>query len=264
MVGEATGRDLKEVTGEKKEAIDKTLAYLLKKGYILKRRSGATSVFQAMKRANWKDNFPSLNFEVPFKMPYFHDMAVFNWGDMVLLGSKSKWGKTTISINLVRRFVDQGYKPYYICLETGSRFIKTALHLGLRDGDFFWDFQGDPTKIELEKNAITIIDWLLIEDKAQTDTILKHFCEQLFKTNGFLIIFMQLKQSGGWFAPNMVEQFPALGARYLYKNDADGTEGAWNIDCMREAKMKCKTHKVDCVYNWDAKTLNRIDEVETK
>lgn len=260
VVGEATARDIKEVTGEKKEPVDKTLAYLVKEDYILKRRSGATAIFQAIKKANWKDIFPDLTFEVPFQVPYFYDKAIFNWGDMLLLGSKSKWGKTTISINIVRKLVDQGYKPYYICLETGSRFIKTAMTLQLRDGDFFWDFQADPTKIELEKNAITIIDWLLIEDKAQTDVVLKHFCEQLFKTNGFLIIFMQLKKDGTWFAPNMVEQFPSLGARYLYKDESDGTEGTWHIDCMREAKMKSKTHKVDCIYDWDKKTLKRIDE----
>ena len=71
--------------------------------------------------------------EIDFKVPYFQDIAVLNWGDMLLLGSKAKYGKTTISMNFVKSFVEQGVKPYYISLETGSRFIKTAIKLRLND-----------------------------------------------------------------------------------------------------------------------------------
>jgi len=88
----------------------------------------------------------------------------------------------------------------------------------------------------IEKNAVTIIDWLMVEDKSQTDSVMKYFVEQLFKTNGFLIIFMQIKKNGEWFAPNMIDQFPTLAARYIYDNDEDGTTGKWLIDVIREAK----------------------------
>jgi hypothetical protein len=261
MVGDATSRDIKEVIGEKKELIDKALAYLVKEGFIIKHRAGSTLLYSATKKADWKEEFPAMDCTVPFKVPYFYDAAMFNWGDLILLGSKSKFGKTTISMNMVKSFVDQGFKPYYISLETGSRFFKTARQLGIKEGDFVWDFQPDPTKVELEKNAITIIDWLMIEDKAQTDSILKYFVEQLFKTNGFLIIFMQLKADGTWFAPNMVDQFPALGARYLYKDAGDGTEGTWIVDPIREPIRKGKRVHIDCVYDWDKRILQRLDEV---
>ena len=260
IVEEATSRDIKEVIGEKKEIIDECLSHLIREGYVTKIRS----VYHVIKKANWKDTFLNFSVRIPFKMPYFYDIAHFNWCDMLLLGSKSKWGKTTIAMNMIKRFVDQGIKPYYLSLEAGSRFIETGVKLGLKEGDYFWDFQSDVTKIELEKNSITIIDWLLISDKSQTDSVLKHFVEQLFKTNGFLIIFMQLKMDGTWFAPNMVEQFPSLGARYLYDSEEDGTRGKWIVNPIRERKQKVRTVNIPCIYDFDTKIFNRIDELETQ
>ena len=180
----------------------------------------------------------------------------------MVLGSKTKFGKTTIAMNLVKAFVDQGIKPYYISLETGSRFVKTATKLGLKEGDFYWDFLADPTKIELEQNGVTILDWLLIEDKAATDTVLKHFVEQLHKTQGFLIIFMQLKTDGNWFAPNMVEQFPALAAKYLYDKEADGTYGKWQVEAVREPKFKTKKIAIPCLYDFGTRILTPMDELQ--
>ena len=259
IIEDATARDVREALGFKKEDIDKSLQHLVKEGFLLKKRR----MFHIIKRADWKDHFPNLDNEIKFKMPYFYDYAVFNWGDMLLLGSRAKWGKTTISVNMVEDFVRQGIKPYYISLETGSRFIKTALKLGLKEGDFYWCFEANPTKIELEKNAITILDWLLIEDKSQSDAVLKHFVEQLFKSNGILIVFMQLKSDNSWFAPNMVGQFPSLMARYLYDDEQDGTTGKWKLDVIREPKFKTKEAIVPCKYDWDTRRLKRIDENNT-
>jgi hypothetical protein len=258
VVGEATGKDCKEVVGEKKEVVDKALSTLVKDGYVLKRRQ----MFQIIKKAEWKDNFFDGGTELPFQVPFFHKYAQLNWGDLVVLGSKTKFGKTTIAMNLVKSFVDQGIKPYYISLETGSRFVKTATKLGLKEGDFYWDFLADPTKIELEQNGVTILDWLLIEDKAATDTVLKHFVEQLHKTQGFLIIFMQLKTDGNWFAPNMVEQFPALAAKYLYDKEADGTYGKWQVEAVREPKFKTKKIAIPCLYDFGTRILTPMDELQ--
>lgn len=258
IIGEATSRDVKEVVLEPKAKVDKALAFLVREGYALKGRGG---LYHAIKRANWKDTLPHLENRVKFKVPYFYDIAHFNYGDMVLLGSKSKWGKTTISMNIVKQFVDQGIKPYYISLETGSRFIGTAIKLGLKEGDFNWAFEADPTKIELEKEGVTIIDWLLVEDKAMTDTVMKHFVEQLFKTNGFIFIFVQLKENGDYFAPNMIKQFPAMAARYFYDDEKDGTTGSWFVDAIREGKDNVKTTKIACKYDWTTKIHNRVDEI---
>ena len=61
-----------------------------------------------------------------------------------------------------------------------------------------------------------IIDWLCPDNFAEVDKIFRHFTEQLAKTGGILIVFMQLKESdGSWFSNNLVKQFPALCTKYL-------------------------------------------------
>jgi len=264
IVEEAGSRDIKEALGEvgaeAKQRIEKAIQYLVKEGFLIKKRR----FYHIIKKADWKEIFPNLDNSINFKLPYFYDVGSFQWGDLILLGGNPKRGKTTISMNFVSEFVKQGIKPYYICLETGSRFLKIALQLGLKEGDFYWDFVVDPTKIELEKNAVTIIDWLLIVDKAMTDTIFRHFVEQLYKSNGFLIVFMQLKENNEYFAPNMVHQFTALSARYLYDKDDEGTFGKWIVDVIREPVSKYKKGIIPCQYLWDEKRLVRLDELKGK
>ena len=258
-VGEASARDCKEIVEEKKEVVDKILSQLVKDGFIMKKNR----YFHFIKKADWKDTFFDGAKEIEFKIPFFSKYAILNYGDMVVLGARSKVGKTTIAMNFVKALVDQGVKPYYVSLETGSRFITSATKLGMKEGDFYWDFLSDPTKIEFEQNAVTILDWLLIEDKAQSDVVLKHFVEQLYKTKGFLIIFMQLKADNNWFAPNMIEQFPALAAKYIYDKDNDGTYGKWMIEAIREARYKMKKMSIPCVYDFDSRILSPMDEVQT-
>jgi len=166
-------------------------------------------------------------------------------------------------------------KPYHLvfarrngyCYWSGnSRFLKTALTLGLKEGDFYHAFVSDPTKVELEKNAVTILDWLLIDNYAETDKVLKYFVEQLNKTNGFLIIFMQLKEGDNWFAPNMIHFFPALAARYIYDKveTGYGTTGAWVIDAVRDPKNHSKGGNLPCTYDWVNKTLKLNGEIDEK
>lgn len=254
---EGTSKDIEQALGEKKAVVDKSLAYLTKELLVIKK----SRMYHLIKRADWKDVYPTLVPRIDFKMPYFDDIAHFNWGDMILLGSKAKFGKTTISINILKRLIEQGIKPYYICLEPGSRFIQTAVSLGIKEGDFFWDVQTDPTKVDLEKNAVTILDWLMVENKAETDTVFHHFIKQLVRTNGILIVFQQCKTDGGWFAPNMATQFPAFAARYLYEKEEDGTFGAWHIDAIREAKRFMKKGIIPCKYIYEEKKLARLDEL---
>ena len=260
---DATKMDVQRALEEKKIRVDKTLTYLVKEGYLLKRGRS----YHIIKKANWKYSLINIAKKIPFKMPYFYDVANFNWGDLVLIGSKNKRGKTHIAMNIVKQLVDQGIKPYYISLETGSRFTEIALQLGLKEDDFGWDEIADPTKIELEKNAVTIIDWLLIVDKAKTDLVFRHFIEQLHKTNGFLVIFQQLKHTkendNQFFAPNMAMQFPSLAARYIYEQEGEGTYGRFEIDATRDPKsFGRKTNKLPCKYDWKTKELKRIDELK--
>lgn len=254
IVGDATARDIKEITNEKKESVDKALAHLIKEGYILKH----SRLYQIIKKAEWKDTFDSFT-RFPYKVPYFNEIAHFNVGDLLLLGMRSKFGKTTVSQGILREFVKQGIKPYYLSSESGSRFQQTAKTLGMKEGDFFWDFVSDPTKIELEPNAVTIIDWLLIADKSITDSVFKYFVEQLYKTKGFLIIFQQLKTNYEWFAPNFAEQFPSLAARYIYDEETSGETGYWQVDSIRESKHHAKKEKIRCRYDFNTRELKVIE-----
>jgi len=91
---------------------------------------------------------------------------------------------------------------------------------------------------------------------------MKHFVEQLVKTNGFLIIFMQLKENDTWFAPNMATQFPAFAARYVYDEDDTGVYGKWLVDAVRDPIAKAKGGSIPCKYIWEDKILQRMDEIK--
>jgi hypothetical protein len=253
----ANSREIKDALGHSKEDIDKALAYLVKEQRLI--RKGRN--FCVIKKANWKTSLNMTAKSIDFEMPFFSKYANLCYGDNVLLASGTKSGKTTVAMNLVADITKQvkslglNRKVYYITSEAGSRFMKTAMALGIQEGDFEWDFVSDPTKINLEDNAITILDWLMIEDKAQTDAVMKYFVDQLFKTNGFLVTFMQLKENGDWFAPNMVKQFPALAARYLYTDEGKGINGNWILDAIREPKTHQKTGLIPCEFDFKTKRL---------
>lgn len=254
----ANSKEIQDALGLKKQVVDKSLSHLTKEQHVIKKGRN----FYAIKKADWKEGLNIAATALDFKVPYFDNCANLAWGDMILLGSKSKYGKTTIAMNIVKQLVDQGKKPYYISLEAGSRFTQTALALDLKEGDFKWDFISDPTRINLEDNAITILDWLLVEDKAMTDSVMKYFIEQLYKTQGILIAFVQLKETGDYFAPNMIKQFPALAARYLYTGDGTGVDGEWVLDAIRDPKIHMKTGKIPCSYDWNTKRLRTLEEIQ--
>lgn len=244
--------------GEDKMRIDKVLKFLCKEQYILKKGRN----YCIIKKLEWKETLLDVGKPVDFKVPYFDDCAKFCYEDMILVCARNKVGKTSISVNMIKQLVDQGITPYLINLERGGRFAKIALQLGLKDGDFKHSFCSDPTAIELEKNAVTIIDWLLITDKSETDVVFKHFIEQLNKQGGFLIIFQQLKDDNSYFAPNMAKQFPALAVRYMYDDERDGTYGKFVIDVIREPKGQMKSWEIPCKYDYQTKIFERIDQLE--
>ena len=73
-----------------------------------------------------------------------------------------------------------------------ERKIETFREFDLKEGDFFWATGYEPAKVELKDNAVTIIDWLDVEDFTQTAQIYKILQRQLDKHNGLLIVFSQL------------------------------------------------------------------------
>uniref|UniRef100_A0A6M3KVM6 Putative bifunctional DNA primase/polymerase n=1 Tax=viral metagenome TaxID=1070528 RepID=A0A6M3KVM6_9ZZZZ len=262
IVGDASARDVKEVVGETKEKVDKALAFLVKEGYAFKKRSS----YHVLKRIQWKDTFFDEDKLLDFKVPYFYDVAIFRPGDMILIGGQQKVGKSHVALNIIKQLVEQKKKPYYLNLEAGNRFAKIAKQLGLKDTDFFNATHFSPESIELEDKAITIIDWLLPKDYAETDKLFQHFAEQLFRHGGLLFVFVQLRNSGDFFAKDMVAMFPAFVCRYLYDKNAQGEEtpetGAFHVDYVREPKQNRKRFIIPCKYGFETRRLTRTDELD--
>ena len=263
LVEEANSKDVQLVVGESKEKVDRVLSYLVKEGYILKKRRN----YLVLKKIDWSDSYTKDEVPINYRMPYFDDIGYFKVCDLILIGGQQKVGKSHIALNIIQRLVKQGIKPYYINLEPGNRFVSISRSLGLKEGDFFYTTFFHPEQLELEDNAITIIDWLLPKDYAETDKLFQHFCEQLYKHKGNLIVFMQLRESGDFYAKDMTAMFPALVCKYLYDKDADGndipTSGYFKVDYIREPTTSLKKYKIPCKYNWSTRILSRLDELDS-
>ena len=166
---------------------------------------------------------------------------------------------THLAMNIIKQLVSQNIKPYYISLESGSRFVKIANDLKLKDKDFFFDTIFSPEEVELEDNAVTIIDWLLPKDYAQVDKLYNYFAEQLTKKGGILIIFAQLKMDGKFFAENMISLFPALVAKFEYIKDSNGqedrTKSNLTVEKAREGKTPNSFTVIPCEYDFHSKEL---------
>jgi hypothetical protein len=257
IVEEATARDLQQALNMHKQDIDKALSYLVREEYVIKKKR----MFHILKKVEWKEAWMEESSEINYKMPYFYDVAKFRDGDMIIIGAKTKVGKSHIAMNIVKRLAKQGRKAYYVCLEAGNRFAIISQQLGLKEGDYKYCICFDPEQIELEKDAITIIDWLLPKDYANTDKIFAHLSQQLIKFGGNLIVFVQLRDSTGeFFAKDMIGLFPALVSRYLYKDENDGTKGFFSVEYIREPLSRRKSATIPCTYNWSTKELTRDDE----
>lgn len=246
---------------ENKKRIDKTIQYLIKEDYVYKKGR----VITLIEKLEWQDNIVDVGVPIDFEIPYFGKYANFNWGDLIIIGGKVKTGKTTLAINVLQRLIKQGIKPYYIYNESGSRYSKTACQLGLKDGDFYRSFCSDPNKAILEPGAVTIYDWVRPIDFADTANIFDSFTGKLEKTKGILICFVQLKQSKdqnkNFFAENMIGQFPALMSKYVLKNEEEGSETHFEVSDVREPKNKGRKFQIDCLYNWEDKTVKTLEEV---
>lgn len=257
IVQEASARDIKEVVEEKKENIDKALAFLVKEGYVLKHKR----FYKIIQKAEWKDTFFHEGQEINYKMPYFHDCAIFRFGDMIVMGGTQKVGKSTVVMNVIKRLVAQGIKPYLLNLESGNRFSIISRKLGLIEGSYWYVTTSSPEQIELEDNAFTIIDWLLPKDYAETDKIFQRLSEQLIKHKGILLVVVQLKPDNSFFAPSMIAMFPSFVCKYIY-DDEEGVKGHFQVEQVREPKRQYKRGSIPCVYDFESRELKRVDEIE--
>lgn len=244
--------------GEKRKKIDRILHKLLNEKKI--RQLGR--VYESIEKIEWTDTLVDKNTPVNFKVPYFHDYVHFNIGDIAIIGSQTKYGKTTLAINIIKRLVKQGIKPYYIYSESGGRFSKVALHLGLKDGDFFMKRIPNPEEILLEDNSVVVYDWVKPTEKlgfARTDLLFDHLVHKAEESHSFMICFVQLRQNNDFFAKDQIGQYPALLSRYIYESD-DGLNTKFTLDFVRDSKVRGKKFEIPCKYLWDKKLVVRKDE----
>jgi len=254
LVESASVYDIKDYCKEERKSVIEAIEKLEEEGWLVKHRKE----YKLIKKIDWNDAIGNLGETIPYNVPYFHSRAYFCQSDMILVGATTGSGKTHVAMNMVLDFVRQGIKPYYVSTESGSRHARVARDLGLKDGDYFWADIVSATEIPIEPNVVTIIDWLLPADYAETDKLFQHFANKMSKSGGLLIIFMQLRKDGNWFAENLCTMFPSFAARYTLNDDRDG--GAFKIDKIRESKEKDSYKDINCTYNWRDKTLITIDD----
>jgi len=241
---DVSAKDIMESLKLSRAIIDKYLSKFVKEGKAIRLGRGR---YQYKEKIEWTDATPEVIEEYQYKMPLFNNIALFQDADCLILGGKTNEGKTTIALNILKQIIEQGIKPYYVYNEAGSRFQKIAKLLEI-EGKFFHCQHANPLAVELEPNSFTIIDWLCLENKAETDTTLKHLNDELQRKRGILIIFTQLKQNYEWFAPNLIDHFPTFAARYIQDNE-NHTEGHWDISKIKEPRGNFCTYILPCMYD---------------
>lgn len=247
-------KDIMESLNISRAVVDKYLSKFVKEGKAIRMGRGR---YQYKEKITWEDDIPEAIREYEYKIPIFNNIATFADKDVILLGGKPNEGKTHISLNILKQIIEQGIKPYYIHSESNCRWQTIGKKLTIL-GKFYRTFHANPLQIELEYNAFTIIDWLIFEDKSQTDTILKYLNDELQRKGGILVIFTQLKQDYSWFAPNLITAFPSFAARYIQDNE-EHTEGHWQIDKIKESRGNYTSYILPCEYNKDTKIFKTKD-----
>jgi hypothetical protein len=241
-------RDIIESTGLKRSCVDKYLSKFVKEGKAIRLARGR---YQYREKIEWDDTAPEIVAEYKYNIPFFQNIAYFQDRDVILIGARTNDGKTTIAMNILKQMIDQGVKPFYIYSEAGSRFQKISKEIGIT-GKYYHTYHANPLAIELEQDSFTIIDWLHLEHKENTDTVLKHLNDELQRKGGILIVFTQLKQTFEFFAPNMIDHYPTFATRYMQDNQ-EKTVGHFQVDKMKEPKGHFTNATIPCEYNMQTK-----------
>lgn len=238
----ATSNDLKNSLGHPKKDIEDSLSYLLKEQKIQK----LGRVYKYIEKVEWETDFMSVGEPLGFEVPWFGSYNNFDSGSMIILGGKTGEGKTHLALNLIKEFVDKGKRPYYICTEAGSKFKLISATLGLKEGDYAFKIVPDATAVELEDNAITIIDWLNPQDYSQVGNLMKTLNDQLVRHGGLLIVFVQVRKDGSFFAPDLFDFYASFVAKYRHSKKVnevtkevtfDNENTYWKTEKMRDSKV---------------------------
>lgn len=252
---ECSVRDLQDVLKAEKKDIMECIAQLILDNKIYKQRT----LYKAILKPDWKTEFLAESQIVDFNVPYFSDIATFRRGDMICLGAGTGVGKGHICMNIIKKYVEQGIKPFYVSSEPGNRFATIAMRLGLREGDFNFCNHYHPEKLELEDDAVTFYDWILPEEFSGTANLYKLFAHQLDKHKGILYVLSQLNDTtGDFYASPMVRFFSSMAVKYYYtkvNNITDNTNTYFKTSKIRESKNGIQEITIPMKYNPDTKVL---------
>jgi len=244
---EASTQDLKACIDAEPKDVKEVLARLIDDDKIYKQRS----MYKNIEKADWKTEFIKESKILDFPVPYFDKYATFRRGDMVCVGAETGVGKSYISLNIIRQLVEWGIKPKggirYLSSEPGNRFAKIAIEMGLKEGDFYFFNHYNPEQIELEDDAVTIIDWLLPEDFSQTANLYKIFSKQLDKHGGLCFIFSQLREDKNFYASQMVKMYASVACKYFYSElngIKDNVNTYFQTEKIRESKSNQQYLKI--------------------
>jgi hypothetical protein len=261
MLEISTARELKESLKQEKNDIEEVLDYLIKEGKVVKYGRN----YRAIQKVDWQTDFMSVDKPLNVKVPFFQEYNNFSDGSMIVLGAGTGKGKSHLACNVLYEFVNQEISPYYICTEAGSKFGTISASLGLKEGDFQFKIVKDPTIVELEDNAVTIIDWLKPKDSdySKTDTIYEKLNEQLIKHRGLLIIFAQLRKDGRFFAEDLIDFYASFVAKYFHTETKrpdgskviDNINTYWKVEKMRDSKIGTQHIKIPTRFDKDTKRI---------
>lgn len=263
LIQQSTARDLQASLGFEKKNIEEVLSYLVDEGKLVKNKS----LYKIVNKIEWEEDFMSIRNPLKFNVPYFHNYANFDMGDMIVIGAKSGTGKSHLACNFVKQFVEQGIKPNLICTEAGSKFGIILASLGIKVGDVKFKIVSDPSSVELEDDAVTILDWISAQgDYSQMEQIYARLNDQLVKHGGFLIVFAQLKQEdGSLYADSMSRFYASLVAKYNWspiKNekgvivDWDARHTYFHTEKIRDSKTGKQYLDIPMEFNPQTKLLS--------
>ena len=263
IIGEGSAFQISKSLNLEQKDVEDALKYLLDQEEII---SLGKRGFKKLTKVVWETDFQDITTPITFELPYFHDLGYFDDSNMIVIGARTGNGKTHVAANIIKKLVEQGIKPCLISTEAGSKIGKICTELQLKLGDFKFKIVKNPTNIEFDDNAVTIIDWLKPDgsDYAKTDATFEKLNDQLVKHKGFLIVFVQIRKSDGeFFASDQVDFYSALTATYNFKRNGDklDTENTYfQTSKIRDSKTGLQVLTIPMKFDRVTKRLERAND----
>lgn len=220
--------------------------------------------YKVLENVEWVEDESEMGKPIDFIMPYFHNIAHFNDGGMIIIGSPTGKGKSHITGNIIKQLWEQKRVSHLVNTEADSNIGKIITNLNIPKEAYVVPKKKrkpitHPMDIELADNAITLVDWLRMKDGdfTQTDNTFEHFSKQLKIHRGFLIILTQIRTSDNkFFAPDQVANFGALVCKYLWGNNGIDNENTYFLTTkIRDSKINKQIITLPCFYEHSTKII---------